>query len=234
MDEGQWAEGSNLDRMIDQLTRFGRAKGKSGHRRMRLYACACCRRIWHLLSDQRSRDAVLVSERFGEGLASVEELIAAREAAQAASLDQASAPSPFDWRSQQAAWRRRLAADAAHSSALPDHVNAARLAGEAAKRAGWMERLHFQCEYLRDVFGSPFRSVAVDPSWRTPAVLALAQAAYENRTFPAGTLEPDRLAVLADALEEAGCDNSELLGHLRGPGPHVRGCHVVDLLLAKE
>ena len=61
----------------------------------------------------------------------------------------------------------------------------------------------------------------------------LATAAYEERILPAGTLDSDRLAVLADALEDAGCDNEDILSHLRGPGPHVRGCWVVDLLLGK-
>jgi hypothetical protein len=61
----------------------------------------------------------------------------------------------------------------------------------------------------------------------------MAQTAYDERILPAGTLDPDRLAVLADALEDAGCDNADILSHLRGPGPHVRGCWVVDLLLGK-
>jgi hypothetical protein len=59
-------------------------------------------------------------------------------------------------------------------------------------------------------------------------VVCLAQATYDNRTMPAGTLDPARLAVLADALEEAGCQDAEILGHLRGAGPHVRGCFLVD------
>jgi hypothetical protein len=87
---------------------------------------------------------------------------------------------------------------------------------------------------VRDISGNPFRPVALDPAWRTPAVLVLAQAAYDNRILPAGTLDPERLAVLADALEESGCDNADILGHLRGPGPHVRGCFAVDLLLNKS
>jgi hypothetical protein len=88
---------------------------------------------------------------------------------------------------------------------------------------------------LRDIFGPlPFRPVAVAHIWRTPAVLALAEAAYENHLLPSGHLEPDRLLVLADALEEAGCDNADVLNHLRQPGEHVRGCWPVDLLLNKE
>jgi len=72
---------------------------------------------------------------------------------------------------------------------------------------------------LREMVGNPFRPVAISPALRTPTVLALSQAAEENRTLPAGHLEPDRLAVLADAREDAGCTDPELLGHLRGRGP---------------
>lgn len=77
------------------------------------------------------------------------------------------------------------------------------------------------------------------PPWRffTKAsyelTLSLAQAAYEERN-PDGTLETDRLLVLSDVLEEAGCDSDDLLMHLRSPGPHVRGCWAVDLILGKE
>jgi hypothetical protein len=90
-----------------------------------------------------------------------------------------------------------------------------------------------QCGLIRDVFGNPFHPAAVAPSCRVPQVVALAQAAYGERELPSGTLDPGRLAVLADALEDAGCADAELLGHLRGPGPHVRGCWAVDLLLGK-
>jgi hypothetical protein len=83
---------------------------------------------------------------------------------------------------------------------------------------------------VRDLVGNPFKRARVDPSWRTPRVLALAEAAYTERVLPAGTLDGARLALLADALEEAGCDNPDILTHLRGPCPHVRGCWVVDLV----
>ena len=62
----------------------------------------------------------------------------------------------------------------------------------------------------------------------------LAEAAYTARSLPQGELDPARLAVLADALEDAGCTDADILGHLRGPGPHVRGCWVIDLLLGKQ
>jgi len=99
--------------------------------------------------------------------------------------------------------------------------------------AGWADR-KAQCNLLRCIIGNPFRPVSLDPAWRTSTVATLAQAAYDERLLPAGTLETDRLAILADALEDAGCDHGELLAHLRGPGPHVRGCWVVDLILRRE
>ena len=71
-------------------------------------------------------------------------------------------------------------------------------------------------------------------AWNAGAVRRLAEAAYAERQLPAGALDPARLAVLADALEEAGCTDADLLGHLRGPGPHVRGCWVIDLLSGRE
>ena len=80
---------------------------------------------------------------------------------------------------------------------------------------------------LREIFGNPFRPVSLARSWLTPNVLALAQTIYEERAF-------DRLPILSDALLDAGCDNPDILDHCRSPGPHVRGCWVVDLLLGKR
>ena len=79
-----------------------------------------------------------------------------------------------------------------------------------------------QAALLREIFGNPFRLLSRESHWTTPTVLSLADSIYENRDF-------DRLPLLADALEEAGCDNADILAHCRGPGPHVRGCWVVDL-----
>jgi hypothetical protein len=84
-----------------------------------------------------------------------------------------------------------------------------------------------QAQVLRDVFGNPFRPVALDPRWRTADVLGLARGIYEDRAS-------DRLPLLADALMDAGCDSDEILNHCRSDGPHVRGCWVVDLVLGKE
>ena len=80
---------------------------------------------------------------------------------------------------------------------------------------------------LRCIFGNPFRPATLDRAWRTPTAVALARGIYDDRAF-------DRLPILADALQDAGCDNEEVLNHCRGPGPHVRGCWVVDLILGKS
>ncbi len=77
---------------------------------------------------------------------------------------------------------------------------------------------------LHCIFGNPFRPTNLNPDWITSTVESLARTIYEDRAF-------DRMPILADAMEEAGCDNAEILQHCREPGVHVRGCWVVDLLL---
>jgi hypothetical protein len=91
-----------------------------------------------------------------------------------------------------------------------------------------------QARLLREVTGNPFRPVVITASCLTPSVVSLAEAASAARDLPSGHLDTARLAVLSDALEDAGCDNTELLGHLRSPGPHVRGCWALDLVLGKQ
>jgi hypothetical protein len=89
-------------------------------------------------------------------------------------------------------------------------------------------------DLFREVFGNPFRRVTFDSDLLTGTVESLARAVYEERALPRGELDDVRLAVLADALEETGCSEQGILDHLRSPGPHVRGCWAVDLVLAKE
>jgi hypothetical protein len=91
-----------------------------------------------------------------------------------------------------------------------------------------------QAALVRCIFGGPGHPVTADPGWITPLVTSLAIAAYDERALPSGELDMALLAVLADALEDGGCSDQDLLGHLRGPGPHVRGCWAVDLLLGKQ
>ncbi|MBY0528517.1 MAG: hypothetical protein K2R98_34320 [Gemmataceae bacterium] len=79
----------------------------------------------------------------------------------------------------------------------------------------------------RDIFVNPFRPVTLISSWLTPTVTRLGETIYAERTF-------DLLPILADALEDAGCSDADILNHCRQPGEHVRGCWVVDLLLGKS
>jgi hypothetical protein len=98
-------------------------------------------------------------------------------------------------------------------------------AADATEHLKSME-IEYQCLAVRDIFGNPFRPITADPKWLTSAVVGLAQAIYDERAF-------DRLPILGDALEESGCDVTDVLEHCRQPGEHVRGCWVVDLLLNK-
>jgi hypothetical protein len=191
---------------------------KASDRKLRLLAVACCRRVWPQLTGPFWREAVERSERFADRQAGPEEL--------AALTDRLAE----EW---------RMPADAAARVAVSVALDA-RAAREVARVASWAtpdcsraeERLA-QCRLVREVFGNPFRPVSVPPAWLTPQVVALARAAYDERDLPAGALDTRRLAVLADAVEDAGCTCQDILGHLRGPGPHYRGCWAVDLLLGQ-
>ncbi|WP_052562161.1 hypothetical protein [Gemmata sp. SH-PL17] len=91
----------------------------------------------------------------------------------------------------------------------------------------WAQAEAEHADVLRDIFGNPFRPVTLSPSSITSIAVALAAQMYESRDFSA-------MPILADALQDAGCDNDDILNHCRGPGPHVRGCWVVDLVLGKQ
>jgi biotin carboxyl carrier protein len=92
-------------------------------------------------------------------------------------------------------------------------------------------------QLLRCIFGNPFRPQTPLPpavlAWNDGTVRRLAEGIYEERQLPAGTLDAARLAILADALLDAGCDDEELIAHCRNEGPHVRGCWTIDLILGK-
>ena len=93
------------------------------------------------------------------------------------------------------------------------------------ERANAERRTH--CDLIRELFGNPFCPVAFPPSWRTDTAITLARQMYDAREFSA-------MPILADALQDAGCDNDDVLNHCRAPGVHVRGCWVVDLVLGKS
>jgi hypothetical protein len=208
---------ADWDRCSDPaaMLHFLRDSGRASDRKLGLFAVACCRRIWPLLADERSRKAVEVAERYADGMANQRELrFAFSRAADAYAASSHTAD-------------RRAAAGAA---------NAAR--PEAGYYARYVTPRKEHPALLRDVFGPlPFREVHIDPSLLTKhdgLATKLAQAAYDHRDLPAGTLDRDRLAVLADALEDAGLTDAQVLDHLRSAGPHVRGCFAVDAILGRE
>lgn len=221
MTEKQWLACKDPVRMLKFLQR------SASERKLRLFALACCRRAEHLpyrglpaeeseKARARDRHALAVAGRFAEGEASRAELATALRSAWTNSAGRACT--------------RSSAFLAAEQSV--NHVRWVVHWHPGTKRAEKAREPAAQAELLRDIF-RPFRPVSIAPVWRTPQVAALAQAAYGERALPAGTLDPARLAVLADALEDVGCYDADLLGHLRGPGPHVRGCWAVDLLLGR-
>ncbi len=255
MTEREWLACTDMYPMLHFL--YGRAS----ERKLRLFGCAAVRRIWNFLSDERMVRAVAVAEQFADGQSSEEVLAGASRDAFEAGVEiqrrgeAAARDSPPPHRGSRRArdettpsWR---AANAVASVASIFSWGAA--AGGAAESANavastwhrdgdavWRNRkqreLRQQLPLVRDIF-DPFGGPrGTDPAWLAwngRAVERLARAAYEERRLPAGTLDPSRLALLADALEDAGCADADLLGHLRGPGPHVRGCWGLDLLLGK-
>jgi hypothetical protein len=221
MTEAEWDASSDPYQMLRRCRRVIRYNPRKG----RLFAVACCRRIWHLLDDPRSRAAVEVAARFADGQASAEQLHEAERAAGAAHADafevKGKRGACGEWAAQFAA-----AADAWHAASRASNF-AYVTAGDGLQPG---PEHAAQAQLLRCVFGPlPFRRVTVDPSWLAwgdATAVKLAQAVYEDCAF-------DRLPILADALEDAGCADADVLGHLRGPGPHVRGCWALDLLLGK-
>jgi hypothetical protein len=278
MNERQWQSCTDPAAMVE----FLRVGGGVGGRKLRLFGCACVRRVWHLLSDDRCRRAakfasslgpdrpgrytadccrraVNVAECFADGLASQRQMTQVCHAAESAAFSVPDTDLPagvsrsynFDLlatgNAAQAA--SNVASTFFLSIASARYYVARAVAALAAVapvvhpgrdswRKGAIERgeLAAHTGLLRDLFGPlPLRSPPAIPSsvrtWNDGTVVCLAQAAYDGRTLPAGTLDNARLAVLADALEEAGCQEAEVLTHLREQSSHWRGCWVLDRLL---
>jgi hypothetical protein len=210
--------------------------GRASQRKLRLLAVACCRQLFtDVIAEEQTRAAIGVAERYADGWVTKQDLTAARQAATAAWE-----PS---WRAKRAVWwttygRAAAAARGVLGQPVPppwrhDGLRAPRERPAPLARAA----LAPLCAVVRDLFGPPvFREVHIEPAWlawKGGATVRLARAIYDERELPPGHLDAARLAVLADMLEEAGCCDGQLLLHLRGPGPHVRGCFAVDAILGK-
>jgi hypothetical protein len=241
MNEAEW---TNPREVLEWL----RLSGKITERKARLFAVACCRRIWSFLGDE-SKQAVELAERFADGLSTREELID-----DFGTLQMPSAP-PRERTDKAEVRAAGLARDAARFAAsnkefsawmweafLPSYyaavavawsvVGGAKRSSEAAQwAAAWSQvesaEYREQLRLLRDLLGPmPFGSVNIEESWRKPQVISAARHIYEERAF-------EQMPELAKALESVGCTDGEILSHCRGSEAHVRGCWILDLILGK-
>jgi hypothetical protein len=205
MIEAEWQAGTDPQQMLEYVW------GEASARKARLFACACCRQIWKLLLPG-GRQAVEAAECLADGIASDTERTEALE---------------VSWREWEDAaaeqrWDDADAAREAHTT-LKDQVPPATRWHAHLRQIPNKRR---QASLIREIFGNPLQPVRVNVAWLNPTVIALARGVYEERAF-------DHFPILADALEEAGCDSAATLSHCREPGEHVRGCWVLDLLLGK-
>jgi hypothetical protein len=228
---------------------------RASERKLRLYLCAGCRSLWNLLYDPVSQKAVETAERYADGEASLRELWGANYWAECPTFGcdfngmwrqypgPDTEPGTVPERIHRLVELGVLAADGL--GALNEVIDSS-LCARVSSAAEYvycsscsrlrLHRFHYRGmqppdwpgRWLVDcVFGNPFRPVTADPVWLTSDVVALARGVYAERAF-------DRLPILADAIQDAGCDDANILTHCRGPGPHVRGCWVVDLVLGKS
>ena len=228
MTEAEWLGLEQPFELLDALV--ASTEHRPSDRKLILFACALCRSFQLLLPEPRALEWVEVIEEFADGRTSARNLASVNRAIRSANA----VHQPLPNRAKNAA-RSALGFLSAPSGSYVDSDHGAfwvldvlDLHGPRQERKAirrWQEEKVLQIG--RDVFGNPFRPVAFSPPWRTAVVTALADAAYTERVF-------DRLPIIADALEDAGCTDRDILDHCRQPGVHVRGCWVVDLVLGKN
>jgi hypothetical protein len=238
MTEAEWLSCDDPQLMLQFL------RDTACSRKLRLFAISCCRRWIHLLVAE-TLGALETAELFAEGKVDSSARKQARELA-----------FQSGWNPDKSTAHRRGPAKACVTAALArcpcdaaigaEHM--ARHIGALSRR--WditayeqtelglrlkrsksaearVEQAKFHAGIIKDIFGNPFRQLTLNNSWLTPTVVALSASIYEERAF-------DRMPILADALQDAGCDNEEILNHCRQPGEHVRGCFLVDWILGKS
>ncbi len=226
MDAHSWEQSRDLQKMVRAVD------PQRYDRKLRLFAVACCWRVSDLLVDADARELLKLVEQLADGEASWD------------AIRQAESHVPFYPHAEGAVKIAAAVPDRASWRASADsYIRAAHTAEEAVVgrntepdspdvrlrlyHSRGVER-ETQLRILRDIVGNPFRPVAFDPAWRTSTAVALARQMYESREFSA-------MPILADALQDAGCEDEAILMHCRDANqPHVRGCWVCDLVLSKE
>jgi hypothetical protein len=206
MTEEEWLRSAHPEHMLAELPSTGSA------RRYRLFAVACCRCVQSRVCAGPFHTAVDVAELYADGVLPISDLVA--------TLRVTSDGFPDLSRGEFAAVRACVSPTACAEAAgrtLLAVTGVKRVPGGIRKRTAAL---------LRDIFGNPYRPVAFDPAWRTDTAVSLARGMYDSRDFGA-------MPILADALQDAGCEDEQVLNHCRdATAPHVRGCWVCDLVLS--
>ena len=239
MNEQEWLACEDPD------TAFKLTDSQTSSRKWRLFAVACCYRVRSQFGDF-GWDLVELAEELIEGHVSAYEVARQLEFTAITDVWLDGTHAGFD-AARCEGWNQLSDSEgrpAAPPPTITDHYSgwdAERTAkscaslvidwslaidGGGTEEPAYIAERMAQLALLRDIFGNPFRPVSLDSAWLTSDVLALARGIYDERAF-------DRMPILADALQDAGCDNDAILTHCRGSEPHVRGCWVVDLLLGK-
>jgi hypothetical protein len=203
----------------------------AGDRKLRLFACACCHRVWDRFNGDQ-RHIIILSERVAEGHLGRSELMTALYSR----IDYADRRWAYAERRWAIEGGNPLVGAVVATTQFPA-VEGAIEAAEAVASVVFRDRggslpardseKSAQAELLREIVGNPFRPCHFSPRWRTANTVDLARTIYEDRAF-------DRLPILADALMDAGCAEESILDHCRSPSLHVRGCWVVDLILGRS
>lgn len=214
MTESEWLT------CADPVAMLASTAGKLSARKVRLFACACCRHFMPLSTGEQYEQAIETAEQFADARTSKAAMKRARQSVRAIRHNLPNSPDVHAW------WVALWLVEVTNSENAFDGV------------APEMQRLISQglltakqappgADLLRCILGNPFRPAQIETSWATPKAVALANAFYDSPTV-------EGLPMLADALEYAGCSNEDILSHCRQPGPHVRGCWVVDMVLGRR
>lgn len=228
MSEQEW------DEETDASTKLEFLPGEISERKLMMFAATCCKRMGSLVTDHRLLAGIECVQRLPEGNIQPSEL-------------QHIISGVWEYYHSQLARQfddpacgaviEALERDSQHwpvahhwVAAVSSHVKCAivdPLIQRGEDESAWAEEQREQCLIVSDIFGNPFRPVSLDQSWRTSTIQAIAKQMYDSHDF-------SPMPILADALQDSGCENEDILSHCRGDGPHVRGCWVVDLILGKE
>ena len=230
MTEAEWLACRTSRTLLDFL------RGDLTERKLRLIGCGCCRACRPEFKLAECGTALAVAERIADGVASQDEIAEGYRLASYA-RDMATGTMkgiPKRYKSPEAVGSSWAVYELVEMLERTEHflhylhegVAGALRSLAAIDRRPSADRAQ-QTRVIRDIVGNPFRPITCDPSWRTSDVMLLAQGIYDDRAF-------DRMPILADALQDTGCDNDDILNHCRDTSLiHVRGCWVVDLVLGK-